>query len=86
MSEEEETRIVEKAWILYQDNTPAHTSIAVKQFFADNIPEFDHLPYSPYLMSCDFYLFPKLKSASERTLFSTVEEVKTEAANQLNGV
>jgi len=40
----------------------------------------DHPPYSPDRAPCDFYLFPKVKSALKGTRFKTVEDVKEKAA------
>jgi hypothetical protein len=45
-----------------------------------NIPVLEHPPYSPDLAPCDFYLFPKVKSALKGTRFETVEAVKEKAA------
>jgi len=64
-------------WILHQDNTPAHNALSVKQFLANkNISVLEHPPYSPDLASCDFYLFPKIKSVLKGTHFVLVENVK----------
>jgi hypothetical protein len=50
-------------WVLHHDNAPAHTVLPIREFLAKiNIPTLPHLPYSPDLALCDFYLFPKLKS------------------------
>jgi hypothetical protein len=70
--------VKKKSWILHQDNAPAHKALAVKRFLADKyIPVFEHTPpYSPGLAHCDFYLFPKLKSALKGTNFQSVDEVK----------
>jgi hypothetical protein len=50
----------------------------VKQFLADEcILVLEHPPPpSPDLAPCDFYLFPKLKSALKGTHFQSVDEVK----------
>jgi hypothetical protein len=38
--------------------------LAVLEFLAkESIMKLDHLPYSPDLAPCDFWLFPKLKTA-----------------------
>jgi hypothetical protein len=44
------------------------------------------LPHSPDLAPCDFYLFPKLKSALKETHFQSVDEVKSKLADLLNRV
>ena len=50
------------AWLLHHSNSPAHTSLLVRNFLANNntviMPQ---PPYSPDLAPCDFLLFPKLK-------------------------
>ncbi|GFV65607.1 putative mariner transposase [Trichonephila clavipes] len=74
----------EKSWIFHQDNAPAHSTLSVKRFLAKHsIPVLDHPPYSPDLASCDFYLFPKVKSALKGTRFESVEAVKEKAASVL---
>jgi hypothetical protein len=60
----------------------------MKQFLADKrIPMLQHpsliTAFSP---PCDFYLFPKLKSALRGTHFQTVDEVKSKTADLPNGV
>jgi hypothetical protein len=63
-----------KSWILHQDKAPAHNALAVKQFLADKcIPVLEHAPHSPDLAPCDFYPFPKLKSALKGTHFQSVD-------------
>ncbi|GFS71034.1 FLJ37770-like protein [Trichonephila clavipes] len=47
------------------------------------IPVLEHPPYSPDLAPCDFYLFPKVKSALKGTRFESVEAVKEKAARVL---
>ena len=64
-------------WILHQDNAPAHNTLSVKKFLANkNITVLEHPPYSPDLTSCDFCLFPKVKSVLKGTHFVLVENVK----------
>lgn len=75
------------AWILHQDNAPAHTALSVKQFLADNkIPVLNHPPYSPDLAPCDFYLFPKVKESLKGTHFETLEQVKDKTATLLRSI
>lgn len=74
-----------KSWILHQDNAPAHSALSVKAFLAKyGIAVLEHPPYSPDLAPCDFFLFPKVKSALKGTRFESVEEVKAKAAEVLN--
>ncbi|GFU82523.1 putative mariner transposase [Trichonephila clavipes] len=74
----------EKSWIFHQDNALAHYALSVKRFLAKySIPVLENLPYSPDLAPCEFYLFPKGKSALKGTRFESVEAVKEKAARVL---
>ena len=74
-----------KSWKLHQDNAPAHSALSVKAFFAKyGITVLDHPPYSPDLAPCEFFLFPKVKSALKGTRFESVEAVKSKAAEIFN--
>ena len=62
------------AWALHHNNAPAHTAPAlnIRQFLAErNITTLEHFPYSPDLASCDFFLFPKIKSLLKEPIFLT---------------
>ena len=52
------------AWILRQDSAPTRDTFSVWKLMANNktIPELYQSPYSPYLVRCDFWLFPKQKT------------------------
>jgi hypothetical protein len=68
------------SWILHHDNAPAHNALSVKMFLAKHkIPVLEHPPYSPELALCDFFLFPKIKSALKGTHFESVDAVKAKA-------
>ncbi|KAG5321996.1 MOS1T transposase, partial [Acromyrmex heyeri] len=74
-----------KSWILHQDNAPAHNALSVKRYLAARgTPVLEHAPYSPDLAPCDFFLFPKIKSALKGTRFESMEEVKRKSAELLN--
>lgn len=45
-----------------------------------------HPPYSPDIVTCDFFLFPRLKSALKRQRFQVVEEIKTYTATELKAI
>ncbi|RVE49955.1 hypothetical protein evm_005423 [Chilo suppressalis] len=62
--------------LLHHDNAPAHSAIKTKGFL-DSTPfrGLGHLPYSPDLVPCDFFLFPKVKISPGRGIqFSSPEE------------
>ena len=42
----------DNAWLLHQDNAPAHNALSIRQFLAErNVTMLDHPPYSPDLGS-----------------------------------
>ncbi|PNF34249.1 hypothetical protein B7P43_G17274 [Cryptotermes secundus] len=67
------------SWVLHHDN-----ALSVKRYLAkNNIPVTEHPPYSPDLASCDFFLFPKIKSALKGTRFKSADAVKAKATQLL---
>jgi len=59
----------------------------VKRYLAkNNIPVTEHPPYSPDLAPCDFFLFPKIKSALKGTRVESEDAVKAKATQLLNGL
>jgi hypothetical protein len=56
-------RKISAKMILHHDSAPVHDELRVREFLAKNsITKMNHLPYSPDLAPCDFWLFPKLKT------------------------
>jgi transposase len=52
------------AWILRNDNAPAHDALAVREFWVKkSIMQLERIPYSPDLAPSDIWLSPKLKTA-----------------------
>ena len=50
-------------WMLHHDNAPCHTSVSINEFLAEkDIPVVPQPPYSPDLIPCDLFLFPRLKN------------------------
>ena len=73
------------SWVLHQDNAPAHNALSVKTFLTKHkITLLEHTPYSPDLAPCDFFLFPKIKSALKGTRFEFVETVRAKATELMN--
>jgi len=63
-------------WILYHDNAPGHSSVLTLAFIASKgIKMFEHTPHSLNLASCDFWLFPRLKSELTGKKHDDLEEV-----------
>jgi hypothetical protein len=49
-------------WTELHDNARPHTALSVSRFLIKyNVTVLPHLPYSPDLTPCDFFLFPRLK-------------------------
>jgi hypothetical protein len=64
-------------WILHHDNVPAHYALIVREFLAKtSITKMDHPHYSPDLAPCDFWLFPKLKTALKGQRFADLSDIK----------
>jgi histone-lysine N-methyltransferase SETMAR len=75
------------AWILHHDNAPANDALAVREFLANkSIMKLDHPPYSPYLARCDFWLFPKLKTALKGHIFSDTAGIQGHAMTILQSI
>jgi transposase len=75
------------AWILHHDNAFAHDVLAVWEFLAEkSIMKLDHPPYSPDLAPCDFWLFPKLKTALKGHRFSDIADIQEHAMTILQSI
>ena len=75
------------SWILHHDNAPAHNALSVKRYLLkNNIPVMEHPPYTLDLAPCDFFLFPKIKSALKGARFESMDEVKAKATQLLNSL
>jgi hypothetical protein len=75
------------AWISDHDNALAHDALAVREFLAKkSIMKLDRPPYSPYLAPCDFWLFPKLKTALKGHRFSDIADIQGHATTILQSI
>ena len=75
-----------KNWLLlHQDNMPCHISLSIQNFLVGkkNITVVPHLPYSPDLALCDFWLFHKLKKTTKQRWFDRIEDVKSNLLKRL---
>jgi len=64
-------------WILHHDSAPAHDALRVSEFLAKNsITKMDNPPYSPGLVPCDFWLFPKLKNVLKGQRFADLSDIQ----------
>ena len=72
-------------WLLHHDNAPAHTSLFVREFLINNnMTTVPHPAYSPDLVPCDFYMFPKLKLRVKGWHFLSTEEIQAQSQRVLN--
>jgi len=73
------------SWVLRQDSAPAHNALSVKKFLTKRkITVSEHPPFSPHLAPCDFFLFPKIKSAFKGIRFESVDAVKAKVTELMN--
>jgi histone-lysine N-methyltransferase SETMAR len=64
-------------WILHHDIAPGHDALRVGEFLAKkSITKMDHPLYSPDLAPCDFWLFPKLKTALTGQRFADIPDIQ----------
>ncbi len=62
--------------ILHHDNASSHTSNLTFSYLNEkNISILPHPPYSPDLVPCDFYLFPKIKKSLKNKKYLKVENL-----------
>lgn len=65
------------SWILHHDNALPHISTLVCEFLTKNSTNvIDQAPYSPDMVPCDFFLFPKLKLPLRGRRFESTEAIK----------
>jgi len=72
---------------LHHDNAPAHTAHSIQVFLGDHgIPVVQQPPYSPDMASCDFWLFPQLKTVLKGKRFEDIDSIKKNATSTLNTI
>ena len=72
-------------WHLHQNNAPTHKSIMVTRYpTAMGIKTVSHPPYSPDLVPCDFWMFPRLKEKLKGHRFEDVDDVKEAVTEALD--
>ena len=68
--------------LLHNDYAPSHWGLVMREFLThNNIITLPHLPYSPDLAPCDFFLFQKMKLQLKGCRFDRVEEIQWESQN-----
>ena len=74
-------------WQFHHNNVPTHASLLVQSFLVKHqITQVTLPPYSPDLVPCDFWLFPKLKSPLRGKRFYIVDKIQENMMGQLMGI
>jgi hypothetical protein len=80
-------RKISAKMILHHDNSRAHDALIFRELLAMNpILKRDHPPYSPDLPPCDFWLFPKLKTALKEQRFTDLSDIQRNVKTLLRGI
>ena len=75
------------SWFLFHNNAPVHRAVAVQEFLAQKqVCVLHHLPYSPDLSPCDYFLFPKLKLPLKGRLFEDVQDIQAAVTSSLHAI
>lgn len=70
--------------LLHHDNAAPHTAAATQAFLEQQgVQLLPHPPYSPDLAPCDFWLFPKVKSAISGRPFSRIQDLARAVKSEL---
>jgi len=79
--------MIKKQWFLLQDNARPHiAAVTLAALTEIGGTALQHPPYSPDLVSCDFWAFPTLKAQLRGKRFSSDDEVKNAMATALEGM
>lgn len=74
-------------WLLVDDNAPVHTADDTEEFRRQvRMSRGPHPPYSPDLVPCDFFLFPRMKAHLRGTRYDSLEWLKTAVNSVLDGL
>ena len=68
----------DNSWFYHQNNASSHN------FARNSTNILPQPPYSPDLVTCDFWLFPKLKKLLRGHCFDSIDNIKTKIAKLLN--
>ena len=75
------------SWLLHHDNAPAHTSLLVREFLAqNNTVMMPRPPYSPDMAPCGFFLFPKIKRTLKGRRFTAIDDIKSASLKELKAI
>ena len=73
--------------LLHHYYAPSHTALVLRDHFIKNSTHIVPQPmYSPDLVPCDFWLFPKLKRPLRGTRFESIDEMKAKSKKALMAI
>lgn len=76
-----------KQLFLLHDNAPPHKTLKVREFLnKKQICLIAHPPYSPDLSPCDYFLFPKLKTAMKGHFYDNVPAIQAAVTQVLKNI
>ena len=80
---QEEIPLESGQWHFHHDNAPGHNSILATDYLTKmSIKTVPYPPYSPDLVPCDFWLFPKLRGCR----YETTEEMKKDVTKVIDSL
>jgi hypothetical protein len=72
------------SWIMHHDSALVHDALTVQEFLAKK--SIMKLDYPPDLAPCDFWLFPKLKTALKGHRFSDIANIQGHVMSILQSI
>ena len=80
-------KMVTQGLLLHHDNASAHTASRTTDFIAaEGARLLSHLPYSPDLAPCDFFLFPYIKKQIRGTRYKSPEDAVEAFTRVVEGI
>ena len=76
-----------KNFLLHFDNAPAHSAHVIHAFLTKNSMSLvRQAPYSPDLASCNFWMFPMLKTILKGRQFQSREDIMKKSTEELGSI
>ena len=69
--------MTQPGWLIHHDTVPVHTALTAQLFLViKNMVVGPQPPYSPELVPCDFFLYPRTKLQLRGRRFQDVPEIQ----------
>ena len=76
-----------RRFLLHHDNAPAHTAVLTLAFIGSSgINMVPHPPYSPDLVPCDYFIFPRLKNMLRGHHHNNLADMRTAVQRALKAI